>query len=107
MGKTDAEAEAPILWSPDVKSRLAGKDPEAEKDWGQEKKGATEDEIVGWHHQLNGREFGQALGDGEGYGVAKGQTQLSNWTIATNVQKLHKGAKLFFIKLADQVKKYS
>ena len=56
IGKTDAEAETPILWSPDAKSWLVGKDPDAGKDWGQ-KKGTTEDEMVGWHHQLDGHEF--------------------------------------------------
>ena len=50
IGKTDAEAEAPILWPPDVKNWLTGKDPDAGKDWGQEEKGMTEDEMVGWHH---------------------------------------------------------
>ena len=60
IGRTDAEAEAPILWPPDVKSQLIiGKDPDAEKDW-QEEKGATEDEMDGWHHWLNGCEFEQA-----------------------------------------------
>ena len=63
-GRTDAEA--PILWPPDAKSQLIGKDPNALKDWGQEEKGTTEDEKVGWHHQLNGHEFEQALGDSEG-----------------------------------------
>ena len=53
----------PILWSPDAKSWLTGKNPHAGKDWGQEKKGATENEIVGWHRQLNGHEFEQILGD--------------------------------------------
>ena len=52
------EAETPILWPPDVKSWLIWKDPDAEKDWGQEEKGTTEDEMVGWHHRLNGHEFG-------------------------------------------------
>ena len=56
------EAKAPILWLPDVKSRLTGKDPDAGKDGGQEEKGTTEDEMVGWHHRLNGHEFGWALG---------------------------------------------
>ena len=56
IGRTDAEAEAPILWPPDVKSQLTGKDPDAGKDWRQEEKGMTEDEIVGWHHWLNGHE---------------------------------------------------
>ena len=50
IGRTDAEAEAPVLWPPDVKSRLIGKDPDAEKDRGQDEKVATEDEMVGWHH---------------------------------------------------------
>ena len=66
--RTDAEAEAPILWPPDVKSWLIGKDPDAGKDWRREEKRTTEDEMVGWHHQLNGHEFGQALGDSEGQG---------------------------------------
>ena len=57
IAKTDAEAETPILWPPDAKNWLNGKDPDAEKDWRQEEKGTTEDEMVGWCHQLNGREF--------------------------------------------------
>ena len=65
-GRTDVETEAPILWSPDVKSWLIGKDSDAGKDWGQEEKGATEDEMFEWHHRLNRHEFEQALGDGEG-----------------------------------------
>ena len=64
-GRTDAEAEAPIFWPPDAKSRLIGKDPDAGKDWRQEKE-ATEDEMVGWHHWLNGSAFEQTLGDSEG-----------------------------------------
>ena len=56
IGKTDAEAETPIFWPPDAKTWLIGKDPDAGKDWGQEEKGTTEDEMVGWHHQLNGHE---------------------------------------------------
>ena len=59
IGMTDAEAEAPILWPPNAKSRLIGKDPDTGKDWGQEEKRTTEDETVGWHLWLNGREFGQ------------------------------------------------
>ena len=58
MGQTDVEAETPILWSPDVKSWLIGKDPDAGKDWEQEEKGTTEYEMVGWHHRPNGHEFG-------------------------------------------------
>ena len=64
----DAEAEAPILWSPDANSRLIRKHPDAGKDWKQEEKGMTEDKMVRWHHQLNGHEFEQALGDSEGQG---------------------------------------
>ena len=62
-GRTDAEAEAPVLWPPNVKSWLIGKDPDAGKDWGQKEKGAT-----GWHHQLNGHDFEQTPGDSEGQG---------------------------------------
>ena len=68
IGRTDAKAEAPIFWPPDGKSLLTGKDPDAGKDWGQEEKGAAEDELVGWHHWLSGREFEQTLGDSEGQG---------------------------------------
>ena len=57
VGRTDAEIESPILWPPDAKSWLIRKEPDAGKDWGQEKKGTTEDEMFGWHHQLNGYEF--------------------------------------------------
>ena len=60
IGRTDIEAETLILWPPDVKNWLTGKDPDAGKDWGQEKKGTTEDEMVGWHHWLNGHGFEQA-----------------------------------------------
>ena len=68
IGRTDVEAETSKLWPPDVKSLLIGKEPDAGKVWRQEEKGTIEDEIVGWHHWLNGREFEQALGDGEGKG---------------------------------------
>ena len=68
IDRTDAEAEALIVWPPDANSRLTGKDPDAGKDWGQEKKGKTEDETVGWHYWLNGHEFGQTQGDSEGFG---------------------------------------
>ena len=57
IGKTDPEAETPILWPPDSKSWLIRKDPDGGKDWGQEEKGMTEDEMVRWHHRLNGHEF--------------------------------------------------
>ena len=90
-GRTDAEAEAPVLLPSDAKNWLIGKDPDAGKDQGQEK-GLTEDEMVGWHHWLDGHEFEQALGDSEKHGslhaavhgvVAKSQTQLSDWTTTT------------------------
>ena len=88
IGRTDAEAETPILWLPDVKIWLIGKDSNAGKNRRQEK-GMTEDEMVRWHHWLNGHEFEQTLGDGEGqgsqvaaiHGVAKSRTQVSDWTI--------------------------
>ena len=66
IGRTDAETL--IFWPPDGKSWLSGKDPEAEKDWGHEEKGMTEDEMFGWHHQPNGHEFEQTLGFGDGQG---------------------------------------
>ena len=68
FGTTDAEAETPILWPSDVKNWLIGKDPDAGKDWRQEEKGTTEDEMVWWHHQLNGHEFEQAPWVGGGPG---------------------------------------
>ena len=66
IGKTDAEAKVLILWPPDVKSQLIRKDSDAGKDWRQKEKRVAEDEMVGWHHQLNGHESDQVLGDGEG-----------------------------------------
>ena len=66
--RTDAEAEAPVLWPPEAKNWLIGKDPDPGKDWWLEEKGMTEDEMVGWYHQLNGLEFEQALGVGDGQG---------------------------------------
>ena len=68
IGRTDAEAETPILWPPHAKSWLIGKDPDAGKDWGQEEKGMTEDEMVGWHHWLDGHGFGWTPGVGDGQG---------------------------------------
>ena len=87
IGGNDAEAEAPILWPPDVKSWLIGKYPHAVKDWRQEEKGMR-GQMVEWHHQLNGHEFEEAPGDGEGQGSlvccsplgCKSWTQLSDWT---------------------------
>ena len=87
FGRNDAVAETPVLWPPHVKSWLIGKDSDAGRDWGQEEKGTTEDEMAGWHHWLDGREFEWILGvdDGQGglacwiHGVAKSWTRLSNW----------------------------
>jgi len=75
IGRTDAEAETPILWSPDAKNWLLGKDPDAGKNWRQEGKGTTEDEMIGWHHRLNGCEFEQALGVGDRQGSLVGVWQ--------------------------------
>ena len=66
IGRTDPKA--PILWPPDAKSWFIGKDPDTGKDWGQEKKGVTEDKMVWWHHQLNGHEYEQTMGAREGQG---------------------------------------
>ena len=89
IGRTDVEAETPVLWPPDAKSWLIWKDPDAGKDWGQEK-GTTEDEMVGWHHPLNGHGFGWTVGVGAGQGglVCCGSwgrkesetTEWLNWT---------------------------
>ena len=67
-GRTDAEVEVPVLWAPDVKTWLIGTDPDARKDWGQEKKWVTEDETVGWHHRLDRHEFEWTPGVGDGQG---------------------------------------
>ena len=89
IGRTDAEAEIPILWPPLVKNWLIGKDPDAGKNWRQEEKGTIEDEMVGWHHGLNGHEFEQALGVGDGqrslsccspWGCKQSDTTELNWT---------------------------
>ena len=66
IGRTDAEAETPIIWQPDAKNWLTGKDSDAGKDWKQEEKGMTEDEMAGWQHRLNGHEFEKTLGVGQG-----------------------------------------
>jgi len=92
IGRTDIEAETPILWPPDVKNQLIGIDPDAGQDWRQEEKGMTEDVVVGWHHWLNGHETEQAPGAGDGQGrggwlgmaccspgAAKSWTWLSDW----------------------------
>ena len=68
FGGNDAVAETPVLWPPNAKSCLIGKDPDAGRDWGQEEKGTTKDEMVGWHHRLNGHGFGWTPGVGDGQG---------------------------------------
>ena len=94
IGRTDAEAETPIVWPPDVKNWVIGKDPDAGKDWRQEEKGTTENEMVGWHHWLDGHEFEQALGVGDDQGGlvccdSRGHkksdtTKRLNWTESRN-----------------------
>ena len=90
FGRNDAKAETPVLWPPHTKSWLIGKDSDAGRDWGQEEKGMTEDEMAGWHHQLNGREseWSPGVGDGQG-GLAccdswgckeSDMTERLNWT---------------------------
>ena len=76
IGRTEVEAEAPVFWSFDLNSQLSGKVPDAGKDWRQKEKRASEDEMVGWHHQCNGHELGQTLGDGEGQ---RGLARYSPW----------------------------
>ena len=90
FGRTNAKAETPILWPPHAKSWLIGKDSDAGRDWGQEEKGATEDEMAGWHHRLDGHEFGWTPGVGDGQGglaccnswghKESDTTEQMNWT---------------------------
>ena len=92
IGRTDAEAKTPILWPHDARNWLLGKDPDAGKDWRREEKGTTEDEMVGWHHRLDGHEFEWALGAGDGQGglaccslwsrKESDTTEQLNWTIS-------------------------
>ena len=96
IGRTDAEAETPILRPPDAKNWPTGKDPDAGKDWRQEEKGMTEDEMVGWHHRLNKHEFEQApwVGDGQGslaccspwFSKESDTTEWLNWTVTLVVR---------------------
>ena len=102
IGKTDADAETPILWLPDAKNWLIGKDPDAGKDWRWEENGTTEDEMVGWHQQLNGRKFEQAPGVGDGPGGlaccgSRGckESDTSEWLNCTEPTKLCRICELF------------
>ena len=100
IGRTDAEAETPILWPPDAKNWLIEKDPDAGKDWRLEEKGMTEDEMVGCHHQLDGHEFEQAprVGDGQGSLVCcspwghkeSDMTERLNWLTEWNLAQPEK-----------------
>ena len=99
IGRTDAEAEAPILWPPDAKNWLIGKDPDAGKDWRWEEQGMTVDEMVGWHPWLNGHEFEQTPGDGEGQGRlaccspwGHKESDTTDWTMLMMIQN-----QLFFL----------
>ena len=117
FGRTDAKAETPILCLPHVKSWLIGKDPDAGRDWGQEEKGMTENEMAGWHHWLDGHEFGWTLGVGDGQrGLAccnswghkeSDRTEWLNWTEIIFIMKtraLHTvGAQLFLFKMKIQL----
>ena len=103
IGRTDAEAETPILWPPDVKNWLFGKDPDAGKDWRQEEKGTTKDEMVGWYHRLDGHEFKQAPGADDGQGSLaccspwaheeSNMTEWLNWTEHTHLSSPTRGRK--------------
>ena len=98
IGRTDDEADALILWPPDTRSWFTRKYPDAGKDWGQPEKGVTEDEMVGWHHQLNGHESEQTLGGSRGqrslvccsYGIAKSRAHLSDWSITRTCLEYYK-----------------
>ena len=112
IGRTDAEAESPILLPCDTKNWLIGKDPDSGKDWGQEQKGTTEDEMVGWHPQLNGHEFGWTPGVGDGQGCLaccspcghkkSDMTEWLNWTESQSTVKKIPNDSLADICLAGQ-----
>ena len=125
IGRTDVETETAVLWPPDAKSWLIGKDPDAGKYWRQEEKGTTEDDMVGWHHQLNGHGFGWTPGVGDGQaGLAccsswghkeSDTTEGLNWTelslchlrIAIFLMEGYKLVLNLFHKLADGSRSYS
>ena len=106
FGRNDAKAETPILWPPDAKSWLIGKDSDAGRDWRQEEKGMTEDEMAGWHHWLDGHEFGWTPGVGDGQGSLAccdswgrkelDMTEQLNWTELILFNSLNSGKDLYF-----------
>ena len=107
IGRTDAKAETPILWPPHANSWLIGKDPDARRDWGQEEKGTTEDEMGGWHHRLDGRESEWTPGVGDGQGRLAccdswGRKELDtterlNWTELNWILGWHSRSDFFFL----------
>ena len=107
FGRTDVEAETPILWPPDVKSWLNGKDPDAGKDWRQEEKGTTEDEMVGWHHRFDGHGSGWTLGVGDGQG---GLVCCGSWGCKESymTERLNWNGRTFlkFLKFILQIQSY-
>ena len=105
IGRTDAKAETPVLWPPHMKSWLIGKDSDAGRDWGQEEKGMTEDEMAGWHHWLDGHEseWTPRVGDGQGglaccdsWGCKKSDT--TDWTELNTLYYSHKTCMLLLFK---------
>ena len=108
IGRTDAEAEAPILWPQDAKTWLTGEAPDAGKDWRQEEKGTTEVEMVGWHHRLNGHEFEQTPRDGEGQGSLQCVgSQRVNHDLATEHQQHLLSTLLYARHCAKQITQVS
>ena len=108
IGGTDSEA--PILWPPDAKRRLIGKDPDTGENWRQEEKGATDDEMVGWHHWLNGHEFEQAPGDGEGQGnlaccspLGHEESKTTEWLKNNKAEHCNESSKGFSAVLWSQL----
>ena len=107
---TDVETETPILWPHDAKSWLIWKDPDAGKDWGQEEKGMTEDEMVGWHHRLDGHGFGWTLGVGDGQGglaccsswgcKESDMTEWLNWTDGSSIFSFFRNLHIFSVVAA-------
>ena len=114
IGRTDAEAKTPILWPPHVRSWLIGKDPEAGRDWGQEDKGMTEDEMAGWHHLLDGREFEWTPGIADGQGglaccYSWGRRVGHDWATELNWTELiplHTGHLCTWVRMSSSVHSY-